>query len=184
MNEYCIYLVWFKVLHHLPGVDVVEVPEQELHVHRHQAGLQRHISHGLHKDLCKSFLSKYKKLAVIAIKNFDTSIRRYKCLFNRKGDEEAWDGWKPWGGLSALQESQPWPGSFLLQPTAVYQDLGRLESCTGQLYRLSCVVSAWFIAETQTYTLDPDEPSDQDSELDPDKDPGQNQDQDWNQDWQ
>ena len=45
-------------------------------------------------------------------------------------NEEAWDGFKPWG-LSALRECQPWPAAFLLQPPAVHRDLGWLKCCTG-----------------------------------------------------
>ena len=38
----------------LPGVDVVEEPEQVEHVHRHQAGLQHHVPH----EALQKFLSR------------------------------------------------------------------------------------------------------------------------------
>ena len=38
---------------------------------------------------------------------------------------------EPWGGLSALQESQLWPASFLLQPTAEHLKVITSLQCNG-----------------------------------------------------
>ena len=49
----------------LPGVDFVKEPEQVEHVHRPQVELQRHVFHGVPKDLCKSFYQYYQAIIEI-----------------------------------------------------------------------------------------------------------------------